>query len=31
VRDAVDDFIKAYDLRPPILTTNDIPSYFIQL
>jgi hypothetical protein len=31
VRDAVDDFIKAYDLRRPILTTNDIPSYFIQL
>ena len=31
VRDAVDDFVKAYDLRPPILTGENIPSFFIQL
>jgi hypothetical protein len=31
VRDAVDDFVKAYDLRPPILTGEMIPSFFIQL
>ena len=31
VCDAVDDFVKAYDLRPPILTVETIPSFFIQL